>query len=100
MKRKTFLASLLGMLALPFTISAKKKEEPKDWIIRESYRVEEPFLPNQNLEYRIEIGDMQAKTRLLANVEKQITSWETGSFFNGKPIRERHFMIVIKPIKK
>jgi len=100
MKRKTFLASLLGMLALPFGLSAKKKEEPQHWIIRESYFVDPPTLPETNQEYRIERSDFQAKSRLLANVSKQIKVWETGhTGHDGKPVIQRHFMVVLKPIK-
>jgi hypothetical protein len=97
MKRKTFLASLLGMLALPFGLIAKKKEEPKVWIIRESFVVD----PNQEYqEYGIGRSDAQARARILTEVSKQIKVWETGRIGrNGKPEIQRHFMVVLKPIK-
>lgn len=91
MKRSSFLGALLALIATPLLSFGKKKEEPKEWHVRETMDI-----TGMN-EFQIKRAEQDMYYRMLEGIKPQIKSWVTGSIHPkfGNQIH-RHLHVVIK----
>lgn len=91
MKRSSFLGALLALIATPFLSFGKKKEEPKEWHVRESADI------TGMTELQIKSVERDMYYRMLEGIKPQIKSWVTGSIHPkwGNQIH-KHLHVVIK----
>lgn len=95
MKRSSFLGALLALIATPLLSFGKKKEEPKEWHVRESFVIDEEWNENQIIR-----AERDAEYRLMQSVKHQVKVWDTGAIRpDGRQQRVRHMHVVLIPKK-